>query len=272
MPTTVSPTSSRTSRPMHRPYDMQAETAAYQNYPTAIRISRDLSNTISPELIDHDSLSSLTLAEDSNLAEIAPWATPNNGSEPPTPPPKLSAHRFGFPHKPSFSSFTLPRHASTSSISVSTTSTARPSESYSTHSNESVRSSDARKKPSLNPLNFMKKRSRSRLRSEPLPTEPPPPLPSPAAPDLSFHPTPTTPPGSISSRKDRPRKGKKLPYVSPPPLPPKESLYTLDTNLNEMDGIVDMSVLPTTNVDSSSPGSGFESSYHSSSDVSSMQF
>ncbi len=60
--------------------------------------------------------------------------------------------------------------------------------------------------------------------------------------------------------------------MSPPPLPPKESLFALDTNLNEMDGIVDMSVLPTTSVDSSSPGSGFESSYHSSSDVSSMQF
>ncbi|CDO76067.1 hypothetical protein BN946_scf184696.g19 [Trametes cinnabarina] len=191
----------------------------------------------------------------------------------PTPPPKpISTHRFGFPSKPSFSSFTLPRHASTSSISVLTTATARPSETFSIHSNDSGRSGrtlDSRKKPSLNPLSLLKMRSRSRLRSEPLPVEAPPPMPSP---DLSFHPTPTTPPGSFS-KKDRSAQRKKKPqYVSPPALPPKESLYTLDTNLNEMDGIVDLSVLPPTNADSSSPGSGFESSHQSSSDVSSMQF
>lgn len=114
----------------------------------------------------------------------------------------------------------------------------------------------------------MKKRSRSRLRSEPLPVEPAPPMPSP---DLSFHPTPTTPPGSFSSKKERTRKRNPA-YVSPPPPPPKENLYTLDTNLDEMDGIVDLSVLPTAGVESSSPGSGFGSSHHSSSDVSSMQF
>ncbi|KAI0369704.1 L domain-like protein [Pilatotrama ljubarskyi] len=93
------------------------------------------------------------------------------------------------------------------------------------------------------------------------------------SPDLSFHPTPTTPPGSFS-KKDRsgPRK-KKHSYVSTPALPPKASLFPLDTNLNEMDGIVDLSVLPPAAADSSnSPGSGFESSHQSSSDVSSMHF
>ena len=188
-----------------------------------------------------------------------------NHCQQPTPPPKSANHRFGFPHKSSFSSFSLPRHPSASSISVATSATARPSESFSIHSNESSRTLDSRKKPSLNPLTFIRKRSRSRLRSEPPPPEPVPPMPSP---EVSFHPTPTTPPGSFSSKK--PRKGKKPPYFSPPAPPPKESLYTLDTNLNEMDGIVDLSVLPA--ADSSSPGSGFESSYHSSSDVSSMQY
>lgn len=89
----------------------------------------------------------------------------------------------------------------------------------------------------------------------------------------SFHPTPTTPPGSFSSKKDRSRSSKRNPtYVTPPAPPPKDSLYTLDTNLDQMDGIVDLRVLPTAGVESSSPGSGFESSYHSSSDVSSMHF
>lgn len=58
------------------------QTDSYHNhYPTAIRISRDLSGTISPDLVDHASMSSFTLTDDSNLAAIAPWATPNNGCE-----------------------------------------------------------------------------------------------------------------------------------------------------------------------------------------------
>ncbi|KAI0644684.1 hypothetical protein C8Q79DRAFT_1001946 [Trametes meyenii] len=91
------------------------------------------------------------------------------------------------------------------------------------------------------------------------------------SPDLSFHPTPTTPPGSVS-KKERPARKKKASYAPPPVPPPKESLYALDTNLNEMDGIVDLSVLPPTNFESNSPGSGFDSSHRSSSDVSSMQY
>ncbi|KAI0630147.1 hypothetical protein C8Q77DRAFT_1064053 [Trametes polyzona] len=91
------------------------------------------------------------------------------------------------------------------------------------------------------------------------------------SPDLSFHPTPTTPPGSFSKHPRGARK-KKPSYVTPPEVPPKQSLFALDTNLNEMDGIVDLSVLPPANADSNSPGSGFESSHQSSSDVSSMHF
>lgn len=53
----------------------------YNTYPTSIRISRDLSSSShDQDLVDHESLSTLTLTEDSNLAEIAPWAL--NGSEP----------------------------------------------------------------------------------------------------------------------------------------------------------------------------------------------
>lgn len=81
MPNPVSPSSSPTSLPLHGPHEMQTE--SYNNYyPTSIRISRDLSSTVSHDLVGHDSSSTLFLAEDSNLAEIAPWATPNNGSEP----------------------------------------------------------------------------------------------------------------------------------------------------------------------------------------------
>ena len=58
------------------------QTDSYHNaYPTSIRISRDLSSSShDQDLVDHESLSTLTLTEDSNLAEIAPWAL--NGSEP----------------------------------------------------------------------------------------------------------------------------------------------------------------------------------------------
>ena len=103
--------------------------------------------------------------------------------------------------------------------------------------------------------------------------DPPPPIPSP---DVSFHPTPTTPPGTSYPSKPPKKKKSKPVYVTPPPPPPKENLYTLDTNLNDMEGVVDLSVLPGAEGgvhSSSSPGSGFETStVLSSSDVSSMQF
>lgn len=80
MPHLVSPSSSPTSLPLQGPHNMQTD--SYHNaYPTSIRISRDLSSSShDQDLVDHESLSTLTLTEDSNLAEIAPWAL--NGSEP----------------------------------------------------------------------------------------------------------------------------------------------------------------------------------------------
>lgn len=62
-------------------------------------------------------------------------------------------------------------------------------------------------------------------------------------------------------KKPRRSKRPKSPGL-PPPLPSKEPEFSLDTNLDEMDGIVDRTMLP---LDASSPGSGFESSYYSSS-------
>ena len=81
MPNLVSPSSSPTSLPLQGPHTMQAD-SYHNHYPTAIRISRDYSSSLSHDLADRDSTSSFTLADDSNLAEIAPWATGNHGSEP----------------------------------------------------------------------------------------------------------------------------------------------------------------------------------------------
>lgn len=66
---------------------------SYQDhFPTAIRISRDFTNTtISPELINHEDTLAVA-AEDVNIAEIAPWATPNNGSEPVSVLPSFISH------------------------------------------------------------------------------------------------------------------------------------------------------------------------------------
>ena len=97
-----------------------------------------------------------------------------------------------------------------------------------------------------------------------------PPLPSPLY-SQSFLPLQTTP-APVSSRKRQRRNRPKSPM--PPVRPLKEPEFTLDTNLDEMDGIVDMkfrnggdvrNIFPNDNASASSPGSGFESSYQSSS-------
>ena len=99
---------------------------------------------------------------------------------------------------------------------------------------------------------------------------PPPPLPSPSQFHQSFLPMQTNPPPV--PRKNKRRNRPKSPSL--PPRPPKEPEFTLDTNLDEMDGIVDMTirhhdaqrlVMANENASASSPGSGFESSYQSSS-------
>ncbi len=81
MPDVLTRSPSRSSLSLQRPLNLHTDSYQHQ-FPTSIRISRDLSATIAQDLVDHDSLSSMTLTEDPNLAEIAPWATPNNASEP----------------------------------------------------------------------------------------------------------------------------------------------------------------------------------------------
>lgn len=91
-----------------------------------------------------------------------------------------------------------------------------------------------------------------------------PPIPSP--PSVSYA-APLTPPPPV------PRKGRRRihPKSPGPPLPSKEQEFTLDTNLDEMEGIVDLTIrhdgkIP--NGEGSSPGSGFETSNVTSSSLS----
>lgn len=84
----------------------------------------------------------------------------------------------------------------------------------------------------------------------------------------SFHPIPSPPLPHL------PKKGKRTKKPSspglPPPVPPKEAEFRLDTNLEDMGGIVDVNKITQDPVfggvggEASSPGSGFESNNHSS--------
>jgi len=79
-------------------------------------------------------------------------------------------------------------------------------------------------------------------------------------------PSPTTP----NRKGGKFRTRKKLSSI-PPPVPPKDNLpiepeLLLDTNLDQMDGIIDLTVLPPLPQEASSPSSGFES--HQSSGLS----
>ncbi|EMD33719.1 hypothetical protein CERSUDRAFT_87049 [Gelatoporia subvermispora B] len=126
-------------------------------------------------------------------------------------------------------------------------------------------------KSSLNIIsNIIRKRSRSRLRSETsLPPEEAPPLPSPDHFTTSF-PSIQSPPTPVS-RKEKLR-GKKRTATAPPPTPPAapQSVRPIvDIKLDEMDGIIDFSAIPTGPADASPPSSAFDSQ-QSSSDVSSM--
>ena len=115
-----------------------------------------------------------------------------------------------------------------------------------------------------------KTRSRSRLRPERLAFTsqiPAPPLPSPKYIPYNSPPQPSSPPPPTSKR----RRGKEK--DGPPPLPSKDIEFPLDTNLENMDGIIDYSLHDSMRAgDPSSPSSAFDSSAHSSglcSDVSS---
>ena len=167
--------------------------------------------------------------------------------------------------QPKAKGFIFPHHkASTStlgSIGTSTTSLLRqrPSDTLSVDSIQSygdtLKPNDVgSRKPSSSPLtrigNLIKKRSKSALRSGAMQIDSSarpavPPLPSPDLYD------------SLNSRKSRKEWKKKISNAPPPPppLPPKESEFMLDTNLDKMDGIIDLNL--TLNAgDPGSPSSG----------------
>lgn len=109
---------------------------------------------------------------------------------------------------------------------------------------------------------------RPSLRLNPSTTEPVPPLPSPDyIPYYQHSHPPSPPPPPAPSRSKRPR-GKKSEHV--PPTPPPKDMYdpeiTLDLDLDKMEGIIDLAILPSSNAngESGSPSSGFESSNPSS--------
>ena len=190
------------------------------------------------------------------------------------------------PHKSSFSSF----GGSTTSLR-----TPRPSDSYSidsasTYAGETyLRPQDTRKPKTSNVTgvlaNIIRKRSKSRLRTGLRVNASQADIPSLPSPDfIPFHQVPPSPPPSAQTstssltKKDRSRAKKKISNAAPPPpLPPKDSKepeMVLDTDLDKMDGIIDLTILPQQNMntDTSSPSSMFGSSDHStsiSSDVSS---
>ena len=211
----------------------------------------------------------------------------------PTPPPKQA--KFGFPHKPSFSSFVLPRQNSVSNLRTGNISNisprGRPSESHSlAESYNSTQSETSQVGGSSGPRKMkssfaiiprmIKKRSQSRLtvdsserNSTSSPTPPVPYLdPSASYTSTSFASFQSTSTSSATANGSRLGKVRgKQKTVVPPAVPPKdehrEPELTLDTNLEEMDGIIDLNARPSSSNDplSSSPGSAFESSLPSSS-------
>jgi adenylate cyclase len=115
--------------------------------------------------------------------------------------------------------------------------------------------------------NLLKKsRSRNRLRadSERSSSEQSHPIPVPPLPETynTFRPilgTSAPPsPTSTSPKRDKMRGKRKL-MSKPPPLPSdsQEPEFHLDTNFDKMDGIVDLTALPTNDLDANTPGNGF---------------
>lgn len=108
------------------------------------------------------------------------------------------------------------------------------------------------RKSSSSPLtrfgNLIKKRSKSALRAGGMQID------SSAVPDVPPLPSPDLHDLTRKSRKERKKKASNAPL--PPPLPPKESEFTLDTNLDKMDGIIDLTVHQGSSGDPGSPSSG----------------
>lgn len=129
---------------------------------------------------------------------------------------------------------------------------------------------ELRKPKSMNFFNVIRKKA-SKIGKDDLQIHstamlaPPPPVP--VIPQSMFPlpmaPLTPPPPQRRKQKKSRPKS------PEPPPVPSKEDNITLDTNLDEMDGIVNLTIRNDyrglMNGDASSPGSGFESSYQSSS-------
>ena len=121
-------------------------------------------------------------------------------------------------------------------------------------------SPDHRKPKGINIFNALKKKA-SRIGREDSASSislVPPPMPSPGPVSYTI---PVTPPPPPVPRKEKGRR-RIHPKSLGHPLP-KEPEFTLDTNLNEMEGIVDLTIRSdarSPNGEGSSPGSGFETS------------
>ncbi|GLB44995.1 putative adenylyl- / guanylyl cyclase, catalytic domain [Lyophyllum shimeji] len=208
---------------------------------------------------------------------IAPW------DDPPTPPPKAASRSFGFSSKSSFSTFSgsnllrQPRRSDSHSTLSTTEDKRRSAEDDSARrllgsgSSATLGSQgELRKAKSSIFSKLTRSRSRSGLRQDSIDGEHPSLKPPPPVPDayVSFLPIPGPPahsnPSSILSKKDRREKKKKNSGTRPPSPPPKdqpgEPEITLDTNIDVMDGIVDLTLPSGPIHDASSPSSGLDSS------------
>lgn len=199
----------------------------------------------------------------------------------PSPPPKMTTSKsLGFNNKRSFASITRQAMASTSTVhtrgrgsdtmSLAGASTFTLNEKYMAQDRpppvpEKSKAKGMTGMGSL--LNVIKKKA-SRIGKDDSSMASvaafiPPPVPSP---DPGYWPkTPPTPPKKVRRRNHHPKS------PGPPSLTSKEPEFTLDTNLDEMEGIVDLTVrhdIRSPNGDGSSPGSGFETSNVTSSSLS----
>ncbi|KAJ7665868.1 hypothetical protein DFH06DRAFT_261547 [Mycena polygramma] len=204
---------------------------------------------------------------------IAPWLV--EPQEPPSPPPK-NGRSFHFPPKGSFSSlrpgsssgiFSRQR-ASESHSNLSTAETMNSAiASTSTSAMHEPReqrayspSPELRKTKSSMFSSLRKKVSKKNLRSAPddseHPSLRPPPLNSASL--VSFLPIPSPPQTPRFKRPKKKPSGQDevppLPTIEPPD--PGEQEIKLDTNFDEMDGIIDRAVLSNGGNDASSPSSG----------------
>ncbi|KAF9455702.1 hypothetical protein BDZ94DRAFT_1293120 [Collybia nuda] len=223
--------------------------------------------------------------------DIAPWV-----DIPPTPPPK-PARGFILP-KSSFSTFTTMGSGSSSRMGSSKDIRyPRKSDSHSTLSIpdekrrsadddsartrvDSVASSSMNELKKMKSTNFLKRiipqRSQSRIRLDPGEAEHPSLRPPPLPDTNPFSPGPVPSLVSVPTALKKDKKGGKKKNSASPFLPTPENsghVYTLDTNLDHMDGIIDLSrqsLGGSVQNHPSSPSSGVISSHSHLSDRSSQ--